>query len=88
MNGGCTDRFLALSFQVIWLLRLSGWCHRVPACILAESLASCTPLVLLPKLFSLESAPLLDFGATGRSRAPRDPPGVMLRGSASLFGGG
>lgn len=62
MNGGCTDRFLALSFQVIWLLRLSGWCHRVPACILAESLASCTPLVLLSKLFSLESAPLLDFG--------------------------
>lgn len=38
------------------------WVVSQSSCILAESLASCTPLVLLSKLFSLESVPLLDFG--------------------------
>lgn len=54
----CTDAFLlALFFQVIWLLCLGG----VTQCPHSESLVSCTPLVLLPKLFPLKSVPLLTF---------------------------
>lgn len=66
---GYTPSFILpghLSPAFVWMVSQS-------ACILAESLASCTPLVLLPKLFSLESAPLLDFwpildteGSSGR----------------------
>lgn len=48
---------IALFFQVIWLLCLGG----ITQCPHSESLVSCTPLVLLPKLFPLKSVPLLTF---------------------------